>query len=322
MAFDRAIRVRTFETGDDTVILDLWRIALPSDPIDPDTFAVKILADPNFDPAGLFIAVLDRSPVGFVLALRRRVPLGPDGDLEADMGWITVFGVAPKARRRGVASILFDRAESFLKSHGRSRVEVSTYAPNYFWPGVDPDRYPEAEEFLKARGYRRLYPAVAMDKNLVGFAVPDDVLAAKRKREEEGYRFEHLTPRYLRALIEFNERVFYPDWSRAMRESVLRRIPWDRTWIALSPADAISGFSQFGAYDHVPDRFGPFGVDESLRGTGLGKVLLYLTLEDMAARGFHNTWFLWTGERTPAGHLYRRAGFSVTRTFNIFQRTL
>jgi ribosomal protein S18 acetylase RimI-like enzyme len=63
-------------------------------------------------------------------------------------------------------------------------------------------------------------------------------------------------------------------------------------------------------------------VDDALRGTGLGKVLLYLTLEAMAARGFHDAWFLWTGEATPAGHLYHRAGFTVTRTFDTYGKTL
>jgi len=313
--------IRTFHTGDDAVILDLWRRSLPQDVVDPDTFAVKVLADPNFDPQGVLVAERRGEPLGFAVALVRRVPLGPDGDLEPESGWISVFGVVPEAQGQGVGDALFDAAEAFVRKAGRRRVEVAPYAPNYFWPGVDRERYPRAQAFLRRRGYRRLYEAVAMDKNLVGFAIPEDVLEVKRQREAEGYRFVPLSPRYVRSLIEFNERVFYPDWSRAMRETVLRRVPWDRTLLAVRD-DTVVGFAQYGAYDHVPDRFGPFGVDESLRGTGLGKVLLYLTMEALAAKGFHDTWFLWTGERTPAGYLYHRAGFTVTRTFDIFARDL
>jgi len=322
MAHRAQITVRPFNTGDEHVMLTLWRASMPSDGIDSDILSIKVLADPNFDPEGCLIARVEDQAVGFALALGRKMVLGPEGDLEPDSGWITVFGVAPRFRRRGVASELFDRAEGFLREHGHRHIEVSTYAPNYFWPGVDSDRYPDAQKFLQARGYRRLYSAVSMDKNLVGFSIPPEVLEVKRQREAEGYRFTYLSPRYLRPLIEFNQRVFYPDWTRAIRESILRRVPWDRTWLALAPDDTLCGFAQFGAYDYVPDRFGPFGVDDTRRGTGLGKVLLNLTLEDMATRGFHNAWFLWTGEKTPAGYLYQRTGFQVTRRFEIFARDL
>lgn len=321
MSIAATVTVRPFATGDDRLILDLWQRCLPADPVDPDTFAVKVLADPNFDPEGVLIATSEGRPAGFVVAMARRVPLGPDGDLEPTIGWISVFGVVPEARHQGVGKALFDAAETFLRTKGHTRVEVAPYAPNYFWPGVDRALYPDAQAFLRERGYRQLYEAVAMDKNLIGFAIPEDVLAVKRAREAEGYRFVPLSPRYVRGLIEFNERVFYPDWTRAMRETILRRVPWDRTLLCVRGEDVV-GFAQYGAYDHVPDRFGPFGVDESLRGTGLGKVLLYLTMEAITAKGFHDTWFLWTGETTPAGYLYHRAGFTVTRTFDIFARDL
>ena len=315
---DGLISVRGYRLGDDAILEALWRRTMPADVVDADTLAVKLLADPNFDREGCLIAERGGEPVGFLVAIARRVPLGPDGALEMSTGWITVFGVVPDARRSGVASALFDAGERFLSDRGRARVEVAPYAPNYFWPGVDRDRYPAALAFLAARGYRKLYDAVAMDRNLVGFTIPDEVRAVEVARESEGYRFGHLSPRYVRPLIEFNERVFYPDWTRAMRETILRRVPWDRTRIALNPDDELVGYAQYGAYDHVPDRFGPFGVDETLRGSGLGKVLLYRTLEDMVAKGFHNTWFLWTGETTPAGYLYHRAGFTTTRTFEIW----
>jgi GNAT superfamily N-acetyltransferase len=75
-----------------------------------------------------------------------------------------------------------------------------------------------------------------------------------------------------------------------------------------------------GTFDSVDERFGPFGVLEEMRGTGLGKVLLHLVLERMRARRAHSAWFLWTGEQSPAGHLYRRSGFTTTRVFRVMRR--
>lgn len=318
---ETTVRIDPYRNGDEAAILDLWREALAPDPIDAATFAQKVLADVNYEREGLLVARQGDRPVGFALALVRRVPLGPDDGLDPDTGWITAFAVAPDARRAGAASRLFDSAEAFVHSRGRRRVEVSPYAPNYFWPGVDKDRYPEAIAFLAARGYKALYDAVAMDKNLVGFTTPADVAELELSLRREGYDFTVLAPRFVRSLVEFNERVFYADWARACREAVARRVDWDRTLICVKD-DEVCGFAQIGAYDHVPDRFGPFGVDESLRGKGIGKVLLYRAMAALATKGYHDTWFLWTGLTTPAGYLYRRAGFTTTRTFAIYGRDL
>lgn len=308
--------VRAYRNGDEAAILDIWAKALEADAIDADTFAQKVLADPNLERDGLLIAESDGRPAGFLIALTRRVPLGPDGDLEPGIGWISAFAVAPEFEHCGIGTALLEAGEQYIRSRGGERIEISPYAPNYFWPGPDRDRHAVALSFLNRRGYKLAYEVVAMDRNLVGFSVPERVLRLKRDLEQSGFTFARLSPRYVRSLIEFNERVFYPDWARAMRDTVARRVPWDRTLICLQN-DEVCGFSQFGAYDHVPDRFGPFGVDEKLRGKGIGKVLLYMTLRALVEKGFHDTWFLWTGETAPAGYLYTSAQFQITRRFHI-----
>jgi len=51
----------------------------------------------------------------------------------------------------------------------------------------------------------------------------------------------------------------------------------------------------------------------------LGKILLYRCLEQMRSQGMHGAWFLWTGLEEPAGHLYTRVGFHVSRTFAVMR---
>jgi GNAT superfamily N-acetyltransferase len=80
------------------------------------------------------------------------------------------------------------------------------------------------------------------------------------------------------------------------------------------------GFAVFGAYRGIGERFGPFGVDAGERGTGLGKILLHLTMARMRAEGLHTAWFLWGDEASPAGHLYRKTGYEVTRRFQVMTR--
>lgn len=321
IGFPGNVRLRQYKGGDEKAIVELWNKALPKDAISPLFFRNRVLLDPNFDPAGCFLAEDSAGTlVGFLLALYRKTPLSGT-DLEPDNGWITAFYVDPAHRGKGIGRLMFDAAESYLGASGRTNIYISSYAPNYVYPGVDEELYSDAVEFLTHRDYSTLYPAVAMDKNLVGFDVPGDVAALKSKREEEGFFFGNLSTPFLSRTLSFAQDEFGSDWARAIREGLVRGIPYDNFLIA-EKEGRIVGFALFGAYDNVAERFGPFGVDASLRGLGLGKILLYYTLDAMRQNGLHNAWFLWTGEKSPAGMLYKRAGFEVTRRFLVMKKSL
>lgn len=315
------VKVRSYRGGDERGIVATWNAALTYDPIDMNRLVRQVLCDVNFDPEGLKVAVAGDEVVGFALAVRRRVPiLGTD--IEADKGWITAMGVQPKWQGKGVGGALVDAAEGFLQERGVKEIGISPYAPNYFWPGVDAEAYSHAHQFLERRGYVERYVAAAMDCNLVGFHIPDDVRRVQQEREAEGYTFTPLTPAALYDVIAFAESEFSPDWGRAIREAVAAGLPGEQLLCAHDPQGAVVGFAMFGGYDGILERFGPFGVAGSQRGKGLGKVLLYLTMERMLARGLHGAWFLWTGEKTAAGALYARAGFHVTRRFHVLQKDI
>jgi GNAT superfamily N-acetyltransferase len=237
------------------------------------------------------------------------------------MGWITACLVDRTVQRQGVGSQLIAGAEAYLRQKGRTTVEFSSYAPSYVVPGVDAEAYPGANAFFSSLGYRILYSCVAMDRSLVDYTMPEAVEALIAEREREGVVFERITPRYYLPLIEFCEREFYGDWTRAVREALVRQVSSYQIQICRE-GERILGFTLFGAYDRSFDRFGPFGVAESERGRGLGKALLHLTLQEQKRQQCHASWFLWTGEKSPAGYLYRGAGFEVSRRFDILQKKL
>lgn len=313
--------IRTYRGGDEAGLVACWNRACPKETISEALFIRRVLCDANFSPEGLFVAELDGALIGFVLTIVRRVPM-MGTDLEPKNGWITAFAVDPNHQGRGVGQALFRAALAYMKEQGRSIVSFSDYAPNYFVPGLDRATYPRAAAFLEAQGFSRLYTCAAMDMNLVLFEIPDDVRATQREREAEGYRFEQLTSARVAETIAFATEAFHADWGRAVREGIASGVPYDQFLLAIDPANSVVGFAMFGGYDGIPERFGPFGVADSQRGKGLGKVLLYLTLDMMRRKGLHNSWFLWTGEQSPAGHLYRRAGFHVTRHFDIMRKSL
>lgn len=313
--------LRTYRNGDEAEIVDLWNKTCPQDPMSIGVFTKRVLADPNFDPEGFIVYEGNDGIIGALLAIIRRLPL-TGSDLEPENGWITMFMAEPSKQGQGIGQQMLALAETFFRKHGRHQIFFSSYAPNYFVPGIDADLYPHGKQWLEKNGFKVLYSPVAMDKNLVGYFYPDDVRKLEEEREKEGYVFEFLTPKYVADVIRFNgDELANPDWARAVREVIAQGTSLDRVLIARK-GERIVGFCMYGAYDGVGERFGPFGVDEHLRGKGLGKILLYKCLHVMRSNGLHTAWFLWTGETSPAGHLYFRAGFKVTRKFDVMKKSL
>ncbi|TCO18472.1 ribosomal protein S18 acetylase RimI-like enzyme [Kribbella steppae] len=313
--------IRSFEVGDGPALAEAWTAAAPADPIGYQRFRDLFLLDRNFDPAGLKVAVHDDQVVGAAYAVRRLVAAAGD-DLEPSAGWIPFFFVHPDHRGRGLGRSLLTEALEWLRSQGRSVAFFSSYTPNYFLPGLDVARYPSALRLLSELGFERQYDAVAMDRSLVGYEIPAEVREQILGLSSGGYSFGTPTGDELTSLIALAGSEFNPDWARAIREAVVAGLPLERIVLARDPDGSVLGWAMHGTYEGVIDRFGPFGVLPASRGTGLGKVLLHLTLERMAGLGAHSAWFLWTGEQSAAGQLYLKTGFTITRKFTILRALL
>lgn len=307
------VTVRAFAPGDETSLLATWNRSQPGDPTTAGWLRDCVLLDPNFDPEGLRVACEGDQVVGCAYAVRRLTPLAPGTDLEPDTGWIPFFFVAPEHRGGGLGRRLLGEALGFLIKNGRTKVDFSSYTPNYVLPGADAALYPDGFRLLAAMGFTTLYSPVAMDRSLVGYVAPDDVLELRAKRAGEGYEFRNPADGELPELIRFAADAFNPDWGEAIRKFR------DNGRLVIAKNQTIVGFAAYGAYRGIPERFGPFGVDENQRGTGLGKILLHETMTRMRAEGLHSSWFLWTSETSPAGHLYTRAGYTVTRRFHVMR---
>lgn len=314
------IEYRCYSPGDEDQIVKVWNDTLAIDPITTVRFRNLVLLDGNFDPEGLRLAFHKDRLVGCFYAVRRLMPMS-GSDLEPDNGWIPFFFVHKDYQRQGIGENLLNQALHFLRKHDRKNVFFASYAPNYILPGIDAEAYPAGWGFLQKMGFEKLYSPVAMDRDLVGYVIPEDVQELIKQREAEGYTFNTAQDSDLVELVKFANEVFNPDWGRAIREGVVAGLPLDWIFVARDQGKLV-GFCLHGAYEGIPERFGPFGVDPDQRGKGLGKILLNICLAAMRAEGLHGAWFLWTGETSPAGYLYTKTGFVINRHFHVCRKSL
>lgn len=315
-----AAEYRTFRPGDTASIVRVWNAAAPGDGITARRFRDLILLDRNFDSSGLQVATINGEIVGASYGLRRRVAQR-GGDLETGRGWISFIAVDPAHQRTGIGGELLDRTMRWLSSVGAREIRFSDSTPNYVFPGLDAARYPAASALFESRGFEVESRPSAMALSLVGYQPPTEIAARRADLERDGWFFGNPTDDDLIALIEVAEQ-FNADWPRVLRETVLGGLPLERIVIAKDPAGAVLGWAMHGTYDNVIDRFGPYGVLTTSRGTGLGTVLLHVTLAQMAAMFAQTAWFLWADEGSAAARLYARNGFEITRTFDILRTVL
>ncbi len=298
-------------------VVALLQRSLHADPISRSLFVRKVLLDPNFEPEGAPVAVVDGQVVGFGLSVARRLPL-EDAPPDWDRGYITLLAVHPDWQRRGIGSQLLQRMEEYLHSRDRKTVLVSPYAPNYFIPGVDVNAYAGALCFFLQHGYQEVYRPIAMDCSLLGLQVPEWVCQREAQLRQEGVVVEPYRPSLVLPLFRFLREEFPGDWQRFVREAIIRIEQGDnpeRVWMA-HEGGRVLGFSHFDG-----ERFGPIGVAQSQRGRGIGQVLMFRTLQSMRLQGLHTAFFLWSDDRT-AERLYHAAGFVETRRFALLRKEL
>lgn len=308
-----AAEIRSYRGEDEKCVVGLWNKCLARDPITTETFRRKVLLDENFDLNGCSVAVLGGEVVGFALAIRRRYPYYGVG-LEQGTGWITVFFVRPDVRRKGIGSGLIQASEDFLKSSGVKEVFVSSYTPNYFIPGVDIDAYEGAYFLLKKLGYKKHERAYSMGRSLLDFDFSSNSDALTGSLESRGLEIRLFEPKYITGLLEFLSTNYPGDLLRVALEQ-LRKDPSTDQIIVAVRNDRVVGFSHY-----EDEHFGPFAIDPTLTGMGIGTGLYFRTALQMKEKGKRNLWLAWTSGH--AKDFYYRRGLRVTRRHEIVKKLL
>lgn len=297
-------------------IVALWKKTLPYLCIDRDIFMRKVFLEANFNAKGAFVAEEKGKIVGFVNAVFRKVPICADAEIENDMGWLSAFVVDKE--HIGCGDLLLEKAENYLKMNGKKTVNTGYY-PTYFVQGVDERYTPEYIEIFENRGYAPTR-SIAMNLDLQKYNPPANIEEKRTNLEAEGIRISPLTDEHITSLLSLENEFLKPSWLYEYVNRV-KDMDFERFRIAVKDGKVL-GACVFSDPDSAPERFGPFGVNDSCQGKGIGGVLLADTLGEMKKRGLKNAWMQWASDDKGASILYERAGFVKKESYIEFEKRL
>jgi ribosomal protein S18 acetylase RimI-like enzyme len=310
-----AMNIREYQADDAEKLCDLWNRCLPQDRINPANFYQRIIYDVNFDPAALLIAEAGGEFLGFIYAVKRRVPDEVYG-MEPEQGWIAAMGVEPSRRGQGIGKALLAKVENKLFSAGVKRIDVGPYTTNYICPGVDRENYAAGVRFFVENGYVEGHNSCSMHMNLHGFKTPDRYAERKKALMAQGYSFKAFEGRDALDLFAFLRKNFI-QWLPDVRRSVLAGRAEKTLILGRDEQGSIAGFV-LRAMDGTAERFGPFGVDPRLQGRGLGALLFHEMMENMTANRIFYAYFLWGDGRNP--EIYGSWGMKVYRVYAMLHK--
>lgn len=293
------VRPVTEAEMDDVGLLARAALALDADE------APRLTARLAAPPAGRRTAILVTPGLdGVVFASTSPAP---------EVGHVDLLAVHPTARGRGIGRALVGSAEEWLRGQGAGEARLAGNPPCYAWPGIDV-RYTPAVCLAESLGYERYRTAWNMTVDLAGpGAGGADPAWTPDRADLDRLGLAGVTLRSA------------PHGDRSAVAAFVRD-HWNDAWAwEVEQAsgchyairdDEIIGFAAWGSR---PRWFGPMGTAEAARGLGIGRLLLWRCLAELAASGRRSAQIGWVG---PVRFYARTAGARVERVFWLYRRPL
>ena len=288
------VKIKSFEMSYLADVLKCWNENLVYDLINEERFTEVILLDDNFDPNLFKVAFVDNQCVGFAFGIKRKIPYLERG-LEPTRGWINMIAVNQDYRHQKIGTALVQSLEADLKKLGATEITLCAYSPF------------NNEE------------VVSMQRDLWDFTMSETTKTKIADLNTQGISIVPYEKKYMLQLQNFLLSQFGAGWKRNALIAMQRHEAEKVILLVVNSEDKILGFCM-RKIDGNDGRFGPFGVDESLRSHGIGGVLFETMMQDMKSRGIPYLYFLWTGGA--AMRFYLRHGVKVYRTYRLSRKEI
>lgn len=301
-------RFRRLEADDLDAAWQLWNSAAGYDTCSPQLLHEKIFADADIAADLRIGASCDDQLVGLIVGVVRQ-PLAGDPAV-APLAYVKLMAVAPEHRRRGVGRRLLADLEARLAESGAACCRFAESAPNYLTPGLD-RRNETMLAFLLAAGYVRF-----------GETYNQRVPLANQSFERAAGRDAATGVAIHRATVNDRDGLaillaaHWPSWQAEVDRALANDPP--SLFLATDESTVIA-FSAYDANNVGTGWFGPMGTAPSVRGRGIGRLLLHNCLADIQDQGLEEATIPWVG---PLEFYEQHAGARLSRTFDRLQKPL
>ena len=297
--------IRNYKDEDLDAVLELLKKSLIHDEITSDLLKEKLHGDPHFDRDMVLVAEEGGQITGFMQGVTR--------DIRGErIGYLKLMAVDPDNRKKGIARKMYGMMEDLLRKRGVKKVRIFDVPLNYFQPGIDP-RYTEALCFAWRMGFERFDDTsnLIVDLGRSDWETSDK----EEKLAQEGIHIRRATEEDRVELLRFIEDEF-----ALWRHEVSMSFQRDPIAVHIAEVnDTIRGFSAYNGNNVGTGWFGPMGTSGSLRGKGIGEVLLKRCLCDLKDEGNKKAIIPWVG---PIAFYAHHAGARVDRVFWRFEKPL
>jgi GNAT superfamily N-acetyltransferase len=296
---------RSLSRDDAVSLLNMWNGSARFDPLTSGLLDEKVWGDDDFQPDLSLVLAEPNGISGFIMGVLRHTADGP-------RGIIKLAAVAGNRRREGIGSRLLAVVEERLAELGADVIRVCESAPNYLTPGVD-CRYSAAPHFFESHGYVRTGEACNMTVDLEARSFNDE-------NEEQVLAGQKIDIRQARTgdstAIERLLEEHWPSWQQEVNNCLLNRPV--TLYLALRGREVLA-FSAFDANNKGTGWFGPMGTAPEARGRGIGRLLLFRCLSDIAAQGHRYATIPWVD---PVGFYQQFSGAAVSRIFHRYEKEI
>lgn len=265
----------------------------------------KVFQDPDFSPQLNYVAVTDDFVAGFISAIIRKRE-------NENVGYIKLIAVDENERRKKIGTLLYKEIENIFLKNGVSRIRVYESYPNYFMPGIDP-LYTEAVSFFESKGFTKFNETSNLVVDLLTGEF--DTTSEETTLIDQGFIIKRAEPKDQENLLNWIDIVF-PIWHDEVTVSFKNK-PIS-LFIALKDGQVVA-FSAYETNNFGTGWFGPMGSDPSVRGKGIGTVLLKKCLNAQKDIGYVKSIIPWVG---PVKFYEQSVGANHDRSFWRYEKIL
>ncbi|HHU81180.1 MAG TPA: GNAT family N-acetyltransferase [Acholeplasmataceae bacterium] len=313
---------KLLETSDYKPLIDLWNHEFGFIyPISEELFYRNVVKSDDVLDEGSYTVVDDNDQViGFIVTKVWNRPF-PIPAYE-DRAWISLIYVIPKERKKGIGTLLLNKAESEIKRLGKRTIQIGRDCENFF-PGVPFDMKGSYKWFIN-----RGYDAIGETNDLIR-SVTNNLTLIPTKDIDYEVRFATRSDRD--KIIKFMEKNFPGRWQYEVTD-YFDAGGTGREYLIAIDNDNVIGFTRVNDQSTLDElinynltwrnRFsalggiGPLGVDADYRKQNLGFHMVATAVNSLIERKVSDIIIDWTS----LVDFYRKFGFEVWKSYKYFEK--